>query len=730
MDKRALDWKVGYMSSDADIPEEWMEAKVPGAVQLDYAAAHGWELWYQGTNVRDYAWMEDVYWLYRAPLRFDLKPGEKASLVFTAIDYKYQIRVGGEVLFDGEGMFSEVRCDVTKFSGHDTFVEVLIWPVPKSDDSNTRDQANHSCKAAACYGWDWHPRLVTSGIWDETYLLIEDHTAVEKLDVSYTLSDSLDRCDLHITALTGASCPVTLRVHDGERLLVEQIVFAENGVCRFEAAISRPKLWYPVGYGQQPLYTVTVTSGTESKSRKVGFRRSKFVMNEGSWAVIGYPKSRAAAPATLEINGVRVFAKGSNWVNATVFPGEMNEAHYRSLLEQALDANMNIMRIWGGGFVNKESFFEICDELGIMVWQEFPLACNEYPDDDDYLKVLENEAVNIVRRLRTHPCVVMWCGGNELFNSWSGMTEQHHALRLLDHICYTEDRYTPFIMTSPLNGMAHGPYVNYNEFTKEELITSIRSHYDTAYTEFGAPAMSSRDVLLTFMDEAEIAHCDASSDIWTVHFGFDAGTIPSSWVRMPEFTYYFGGWTDTDDMIRKSQFLQAMSYRSVFEEARMQWPHCSMVVNWCWNEPWPCAGNCSVLAWPDVPKAAHGAIRQALRPQASALRVDRHLWNAGTEFSAEVWLLNDSGNTLPAGSVTVEYDFGDGWITWGTLSNREVPPRRNGKLGVFSAPIPHDFDGFLRIRISVEGSPDLNSEYTYICRCKKTVKKKMLNVDW
>lgn len=728
MDKKYLNWELGFMQSADLEPKEWFPSVVPGAVQLDYANAHGWEPWYKNDNVRNYAWMEDVYWLYRASLCFDLQPNQKACLVFGAIDYRYQIRVGDEVLCDGEGMFSEVRCDVTKFSGRDTVVEVLIYPVPKSDDSNSRDQADHSCKAAACYGWDWHPRLVTSGIWDDTYLLIEDEKCIERFDISYRLNDTLDVCDIHIEVDTGVDCSVSIQIVKDDLPVAERSIFTVDRTGAIDIRLTDPDLWYPIGYGKQPIYSVTVSTGSESNTRKLGIRRSKLVMNEGSWAVPGYPKSRAAAPATLEINGIRVFAKGSNWVNASVFPSEMNETHYRSLLQMAKDANMNLMRIWGGGFVNKESFFEICDELGIMVWQEFPLACNEYPDDDDYLKVLEKEAVSIVRRLRTHPCVVMWCGGNELFNFWSGMTDQHHALRLLDRICYSEDRFTPFIMTSPLNGMAHGPYRNYDETINEELITSIRNHHDTAYTEFGAPSMSSKEVILGFMDDEEFNNCNEDSAVWVSHFGFRASWY-EAWIRKVEVDHYFNGWSDLDDLIRKTQFLQAMSYRSVFEEARFQWPHCSMVANWCWNEPWPCAANCSVLSWPDVPKPAYKSIQQALRPRAAAVRIDRHLWWAGQLFTGEVWILNDSPELLTEGDITVSYQLDDEWVHWGTLHHSNIPQCTNAQCGSLHIQLPADYEGTIHIKLVCDGREEQDSEYTYFCRCKKIAKKKMLNFD-
>jgi beta-mannosidase len=115
------------------------------------------------------------------------------------------------------------------------------------------------------------------------------------------------------------------------------------------------------------------------------------------------------------------------------------------------EANMNILRCWGGAIIDKEPFFELCDEMGIMVWQEFPLACNNYLGTKGYLAVLEQEATAIIKRLRKHPCLTLWCGGNELFNSWSRMTDQSLPLRLLNKLCYEEDQNTPFINTSPLS---------------------------------------------------------------------------------------------------------------------------------------------------------------------------------------------------------------------------------------------------------------------------------------
>ncbi len=756
----SLNWSVGYTASPDIYPEEMFPAKVPGSVQTDYAAYKNWEPYYKDANFYDYARFEDVYWLYTAPLTFTLLPGQKATLRFSGIDYKYQIRVDNDILCEGEGMFAPVSVDVTAYAGKNATLEVCIFPAPKADDSNTRTQVIKSCKAAACYGWDWHPRLISAGLWDEVQLCIQDTPAIKEMDVSYALSDTCDTCEIKIqTTLTNTctvkitlsekdtifakqACSAEESVHDKGAIVLEKIFTANDllttGIEQANSAseyigtysltLPSPKLWQPVGYGNQNLYVLSFSTLnresdiTDEYQRTIGFRRTKLVMNTGSWErETEFPKTRSDAPATLEINGRRIFAKGSNWVNAQVFPGDMNEAHYRELLTLVKDANMNILRIWGGGFINKESFYDLCDEMGIMVWQEFPLACNEYPNDEAYLAVLAKEATAIVKRLRTHPCLVLWCGGNELFNNWSKMTDQHHALRLLNSICYTEDRHTPFIMTSPLNGMGHGHYMNYDEETGKEFITLLSKATNTAYTEFGCPGAASPDYIKSFINETDYADCNPDNKIWCAHHGFFAWR-KNCWIRTPEVEYFFGEYKDKEDLFEKSAFLQAMCYRSCFEEMRMQWPQCSMALNWCFNEPWPTVANNSLISWPNVIKPAYTAVREALRPTLAALRIDRHLWYAGETFRGEIWILNDSLLGLPSSEITVSYAIGSmPPIKWGTLYYETVPAQTNLQCGILTFSIPKDFKGELHIHLEVASCPEMQSSYTYLCRIPEVV---------
>lgn len=758
-----LNWTLGYTTSLNEIPAETFPAKVPGAAQLDYAAYKGWEPYYQGVNFKDYAWMENVYWHYTAPLDFSLTPGQTASVLFKGIDYKYEISVNDELLCAGEGMFSPVTVDVTGYADAAATLKVIIFPSPKADDSGTRSEARMSCKSAACYGWDWHPRLVTAGLWDEVTLSIQDTYAIKDMDVSYKLNDTLNVCKVDTILSLEKVCNIKLTLTlEGETVLekiFDTISDSSDTAGKSSASLScnygqahsslnysltleNPKLWNPSGYGNQPIYTLTAATLTpegevcEQVSHRIGFCRSKLVMNEGSWDLPdAFPKSRSDAPATFEINGQRIFAKGSNWVNAQIFPGEMTEEHYDQLLTLVKDAHMNTLRIWGGGFINKESFYDLCDKKGIMVWQEFPLACNEYPDDENYLAVLEKEATAIVKRLRTHPCLVLWCGGNELFNNWSKMTDQHHALRLLDSVCYREDKDTPFIMTSPLNGMAHGHYMNYDEETGQEFITLLTRSHNTAYTEFGCPAVSDIEQIKSFMSEEDYEAYGPDNEVWVGHHGFCAWRT-NCWVRIPEVEYFYGNYESKEDLFQKTEFLQCMSYRSCFEEMRKQWPHCAMALNWCFNEPWPTIGNNSLTSWPAKARPAYYAVKSALRPTLASLRVDHHLWHDGDTFQAEVWMLHDSLEELPAGSITISYgtgitsDTGNMTMTeWGCVRYPALAPQTNFKSGMLTFVIPEGFEGELHVRLQVEGHEEMSSEYTYLCRKKAVASTEgMLNV--
>lgn len=291
-----------------------------------------------------------------------------------------------------------------------------------------------------------------------------------------------------------------------------------------------------------------------------------------------------------------------------------------------------------------------------MVWQEFPLACNAYVDDKHYLNTLEREAVAIVKRIKTHPCHILWCGGNELFNSWSNMTDQSLALRLLNKICLQEDPFTPFIPTSPVYGVKHGPY--WFTLNGRDVLHLFNDNVATGYTEFGMPCMADYAQLKKFMPESALKKLE-NTQAWRDHFAFDAADRDSGWCDYNSVSLYFGGVPDLKKYIRISQFLASAGYGYIFEECRRQ-PMCSFVANWCFNEPWYCAANNSLVGYGNVKKTTYYAVKTALAPVTVSLRMKRFDYRKGDVFEGEVHVLNDSG--LPSGIGEIEVFLNDGTL--------------------------------------------------------------------
>ena len=619
---------------------EYFLAEVPGNIQYDYGVANGFKDVYYADGCRQYEALEGDEWEYKTSLCFNKKSEERVYFVSGGIDYKYKIFLNGEEIFENEGMYTPVELDITdRLMGDDT-LSVRVAPHPKRSSARkgTRDEADHSCKPPICYGWDWNPRLLVSGMYRDAY--IETRTAgyIKKCEFTYELSEDFSFADVKIHAVCDRECIFTLFDATGN------IVY--QGSDR-NFRLDNPKLWWCTGEGEQYLYSWRAENPEHSVSGRIGFRRVRLVRNEGAGATSGFPIGCYPAPITWELNGRRIFAKGSNFINPDIFPGRVTEARYRELVRLAKDANMNILRMWGGSGPMHECFFDICDEMGILVWQEFMLACNKYPDDKHYLEVLEREARSIILSLRNHPSIALWCGGNELFNSWSGMDEQSHALRLLDTLCYENDKNTPFIKTSPIMGMSHGGYVFYDQKGMGgDIFKCFQKVHNTAYTEFGVPSIAPLSVLEKIIPKDEMFPIK-ESDAYILHHAKGAWGS-ERWACVDILEHYFGKASSIDELIYESNLLQCEGYKAAFEEARRQWPHCSAAINWVYNEPWYTAANNSILIYPETPKPAYYAVKEALRPIMFSARIPKFDFYDGEKFKAEIWLLNDSNESICA----------------------------------------------------------------------------------
>ena len=357
-------WQLGYSDTADQMPAAFVPAHVPGAVQLDMGAALSLPDYRFGENVHQYHWMEDKFWWYRTEVTIEDRPGQVPMLVFESIDYAYTILFDGTEVYRAEGLYTPTRLDLSAWSGKTIRLEVRIDPSPKRPGAKKdfRSEASASVKPPFCYGWDWCPHLVSLGIWREVRLDYRPVRHIDRWELSYTLSDSLEEAVVRVTYRQSAPGFLRFSLVDpsGQEVLSQTAEdTCEGTLC---CTLPHPQLWWPVGYGAHPRYTAVLSSGEEVFTRPIGFRRVRLVMNEGAWADPVFPMSRADAPLTLEINGRRIFAKGSNWVPPSVFYPEITREVHQTLIDLALDAHMNILRIWGGGYVNSEDFFDLCDD--------------------------------------------------------------------------------------------------------------------------------------------------------------------------------------------------------------------------------------------------------------------------------------------------------------------------------------------------------------------------------
>jgi len=564
-----LKWMVGHHSEKEVKPIDWYPAKVPGAVQLDYARANGWEDHNYAENWKEYRWMEDVYWTYQASFTLpDLEANKRIYFVSKGIDYEFEILLNDKQVFAQEGMFKAVDLDLTDLLDKRNLLEIRIFPVPKyPNELDDRNQAAQCVKPAVSYGWDWHPRLIPSGIWDDTYLEIRNASHFYDVFVDYLLSDDFQEAaiDLQVEGinLDDKNYEWTLTDPEGNSVLEEK--GKVNNLDSRKFLLENPKLWWTHDHGQPTLYSSKLilldanNNMLDVQEQKIGFRRIRLVMYEGAWSKPDtFPKGRSNPPITLELNGRRIFGKGSNWVNPDIFPGTRTRERYDKLLEYGLKINFNIFRIWGGGIVNKKEFYELCDEKGILVWTEFPLACNNYIGTPAYLSALKTESEAIIKRIRKHSSNAIWSGGNELFNGWSRMTEQSLALRLLNSQCYNLDPKTPFIYTSPLMGMAHGHYVFKDQSIGEEVFQWMPRAGATAYTEYGMPGLSPVELLKKIIPENELFPPEPGTS-WESHHAFNAWG-PDRWLMPGILEGYFGEADDLEELVKNF-----FTHRWIFE---------------------------------------------------------------------------------------------------------------------------------------------------------------------
>ncbi len=414
----------------------WKPATVPGTVHTDLLNNGLIDEPYFGLNERYIQWIGEKDWTYETS--FDVPENifnkKNVNLVFKGLDTYAKVFFNDSLILSADNMFREWTIDVKKILKQKNnllrieFRNVFSENMPKYENAPYRlmafdnnDQADvkinmYSRKAGFHFGWDWGPRLITYGIWRPVFIEAWDDIKINDVFVEQK-NVSLKKADINSTLeiVSDSSQKAAINFFVNNMRAIQKEVDLQKGINKIslEFTLENPRLWWTNGLGEQYLYNFDYRVNSEKniydqKEIKVGIRSVELVREKDSIGKSFY----------FKINGVPVFAKGANYIPQDNFQPRVTPERYRHMIKSAADANMNILRIWGGGIYEEDEFYNLCDEYGILVWQDLMFACGMYPADDEYLDNVRNEVYDNIKRIRNHASLAMYCGNNENEIAW------------------------------------------------------------------------------------------------------------------------------------------------------------------------------------------------------------------------------------------------------------------------------------------------------------------------
>jgi beta-mannosidase len=682
--------------------EEWLTGSVPGDVYSDLVANEVIDHPHEKDNELDVQWVAKQDWSYRRT--FTLDPDtlnhERIVLECLGIDTVAEIFVNGERIGETRNMHREYTFEVKSalepgvneikvaFESPVTYaarrqaelpydVPLLRYPVDQPGRNLIR-------KAQCHFGWDWGPCLPGVGIWRDIRLVAHSEPRVTGSTTEQVHHDDGD-VTLSVRALINAPTPqateVTASIAGVSVSRQVELSTGENTV-ELDLRIPDPDLWWPNGYGDQPLYDLELTAGEGdpdshvATTDRIGFRDLELITNDEGGDGLSFQ---------FEINDEPVYAKGANWIPVESMSGEIEDEQYDTLLGDAVAANMNMIRVWGGGFYELDDFYERCDELGLLVWQDFMFACSLYPADEQFLDNVEGEVRDQVRRLANHPSIALWCGNNEnemSVTNWFADDNNHERLivdyqRLTDRIAETvteEDPSRTFWPASPSSGQelfdpgdpSRGDVHYWDVWHGGEPFSDYETVDPRFVSEFGYQSFPSVTALSAVIPEN---HLNPSAPLMEHHQRSEAGNK----LILRRMADHFRLPSTFEDFVYLSQIQQGLAMKTAIEHWRRLKPHCMGTLYWQLNDLWPCA-SWSSIEYGGQWKALQYMIRRLYAPVlvSGNIRSDSNGYDikggqevsedggeasnssdAGTEEWLDVWLTSDSPDP-EVGELTIK----------------------------------------------------------------------------
>jgi len=647
-----------------------MSGTVPGTVHTDLLANGCIPDPFYRMNELEVQWVDKERWVYRREFVVStaMFREESIELVAEGLDTYATVILNGKRAGSTANMFIAHRFDVKAFlrKGNNVLEIHFDSPVQRTQALEKKHGALrvalepprvYARKAQYSFSWDWGPKLTTSGIWRNISLHARSGAVMEDPFVKI-VSVSARVAIVEVTArIRDFDRPMVLDATvQGKKTRIHTKVDVIGEGVKFRLTIPSPQLWWPNGYGDQPMYALTLAlrdGKKELQQREVPFAvRTVSLLQQ---------KDREGKSFIIEVNGVKIYCKGADWIPCDNFIPRIADATYEKLLLMAKEAHMNMIRVWGGGIYEQEIFYDICDRLGLMVWQDFMYACGEYPELPWFLAEARAEAEQVVRRLRNHPSIVVWCGNNEcewLFctenptKSPDEMTGSRIFREILPAVCRTYDGTRPYWRSSPFgtgfpNSQTDGNHHQWDVWSFWKDYKEYENDDARFVTEFGFQGPANRE---TFERVTVAADRHPQSEVMEHHNKQVEGTerlfrFQAAHYRLP---------ASFDGFVYQGQLVQAEALKFAVEHWRRRKFRTAGSLFWQLNDCWP-VSSWAVIDSSLRPKAAYFYAKKFFAPILVSFRK--------THNALEVWGTSDLLRPLSA-RVTVELRSFSGKKVW------------------------------------------------------------------
>ncbi len=615
-------------------------ARLPGSVQDDLRRAGLIPDWNVGTNARLCEWVEHRHWEYRTRVEVPIEwQGRRIILQGEGLDYEGFVLVDGVPVDTFHGMHVPHELDLT---GHLTpgcahQLSLVFTEAPHEQGQIGYTSRSQYLKARYPYGWDWCPRLVPLGVWDTLRLVPMGDVRIYGC-LAYATYNTAAGCGslafrLDINTVESATLQARVILCDGDRVLIEEVLPCVYGVGRSETTLAPlgpipVEPWWPNGMGERKLYRVSLQLETrggqpvDAWSGCVGFKQVRWLPCEGAPA--------NADPWICEVNGRSVFLRGINWTPVRMTYGSVTRDMYAKRLRLYADMGLNVLRVWGGATLERQDFYELCDELGLMVWQEFPLSSsgidNTPPHAPAVLAELGEIASSYIWRRGGHASLLLWSGGNELFVSNGEQKPVDETDPCIAVLAGVSARLAPnvrFVPTSPsgatvwfdpakagmgLHHDVHGPW----ETPKD--MGAWRAYWDghdaLLVSEVGVPSCSSVELLQRYAGEHAPWPPNADNPYWLYRAPW--------WIAWDDLAVLHGFDAAREELTRwveVTQQLQAEALAYLAASCKQRFPRCGGVIFWMGHDCFPCPSNNSLVDYDGEPKPVVGVLRRIFREE-------------------------------------------------------------------------------------------------------------------